>query len=93
MSCIDQNSSNYHLSDNQTIFIISQILSGVKPEDIHTVWKFDRDPPNVKSINNLVEKVKETGPVFQRKGQGHPITITTQELENKIESENGKNKI
>jgi transposase len=80
-----QNEYEYHLSDNQRQHIISQILQGTKPPEIRKSWPFARNIPALSTIYDLKKKVRRTGSIKNRKGQGHPVTVTTQELENKVE--------
>ena len=70
-------SNEYHLTFEQRLWIISQRLDGLDINMIIQKWPFDRRPPHVSAIYELIRKVKETGCIEDKPGRGGVVTMNT----------------
>ena len=79
-----KNVKSYHLSEEDRIFIISQLLIPKTPQQIRFEWNRERKKQSLSSIYDLKKKYQRTGNISNRKGQGRKKTSVTEENMQKI---------
>ena len=78
---------NYHFSKEDRIYIVSRLVDGKPPKQIIQEWNRERKAPSIQSIYSLKMKLKRTGSIHNRKGQGRKRTIVIKENISLIEEE------
>ena len=69
-SAANKKIKKYHFSKEDRIYIVSCLIDGKNPKQIVQEWNRKRKSPSLQSIYSLKRKIKRTGSVDNRKGQG-----------------------